>query len=87
MNINNKTKVSLGILSVLCLLVVSLFLIKKGIDSQLTEKTKENVVSVETIRAEAYQRGLRDGFTLTIKFLNDNKYLKNDTLIIVPLKF
>jgi hypothetical protein len=78
---NAKFWSSIG--AIMVILIILLFLLKKGIDSQLDKEAKESYQAIEAASAESYERGLWDGFNLTVKYLNDKKYLKdNDTIKI-----
>lgn len=82
MNLSANTKFWSGIGVIMVVFIILLFLVKKGIDSQLDKEAKEAYQTIEAASAESYERGLWDGFNLTVKYLNNKKYLKDDTLKI-----
>lgn len=74
--------VNLGIFGLVLILFGLLFLIKTGIDKRLDNNIKQEFANIEAVSSESYERGLWDGFNLTLKYLNEKKYLKDDSINI-----
>lgn len=74
--------VNLGIFGLALVLFGLVVLIKIGVDKQIDEENKQKKVLYESYTNEAYELGLWDGFNLTLKYLNEKKYLKDDSINI-----